>query len=208
MVGLPFFLIHTRKTAIRAHSVGSIWQETAFLGKDASLGLSRSENLLMVLALNPTPPCTEWRTKMAGEPEAAAKLQNILDEQCIAPAVESKFFQELEGQLTGTPWPAVADPVVQGKAAAMRAINAVAQVAPALYCQGPKLDHPAGFAKLARLRTAKKYYKYLPPRDRDAFLDGIFKTEGEFEAADASQLRQWIEDHLKSYTGDLNLGSR
>ena len=143
---------------------------------------------------------------MAGEAEAAATLQNILDELCISTPTEDRFFRELEGLIAATTWPATADPTAHGKAAQELAIQAVTQVAPALYCQGPALDAPSGLSNLARLRSARKYYKYLPPKESTRFLDEILKTEDEFESASASEIKQWIEDHLRAYSGSLNLG--
>ena len=112
-------------------------------------------------------------------------------------ASEQVFFRELEALLHPSPWPPTTDSAVQGKAAAALAVEAVRRVAPALYCQGPPLNRPAGFSNLARLRSAKNYYKYLPARERYVFLRSIRKTDVEFESADAPQLRKWIEDHLK-----------
>ncbi len=145
---------------------------------------------------------------MAGEPGSAAKLQNILDEECIPGAAEGLFFSELENLLTPPAWPTPINAVTHGKAAAALAVLAVRGVAPALYCQGPALNGSAGFSKLARLRSAKNYHNYLPARERDAFLASINKSDVEVENASASELRQWIENHLRTYSGDLNLSHR
>ena len=141
---------------------------------------------------------------MALTSDTAAILANVKADRCLPGTVESLFFAEIETRLATWIWPASPEPAVQSAAA--RALGEVVarDLSEDLTCQGPLLSD-GSFAELTRVRSASDYHKYLPAADRELFLESIARTESEFSAATADELRAWIEPHLSGYTGELTL---
>ena len=136
---------------------------------------------------------------MALTSDTAAILANVKADRCLPGTVESLFFAEIETRLATWIWPASPEPAVQSAAA--RALGEVVarDLSEDLTCQGPLLSD-GSFAELTRVRSASDYHKYLPAADRELFLESIARTESEFSAATADELRAWIEPHLSGYT--------
>lgn len=104
--------------------------------------------------------------------------------------------------MAGWNWPAAPEAETQSASARVLGETVVRDWSEDLTCQGPLLPQ-GSFAELARVRSACDYHKYLPAAEREVFLESIVRTESEFTAASADDLRLWIEPHLDAYTGEV-----